>query len=1097
MQKLHAIGISLSSLAAITTLYLNQTSEVTHDPVPTQSAELSVEKNQSTPLPQLLPPITSTALDAADPLDTGECNGCTQEQSKFAHLTEAEKLATWQPEQTQSLEQRFPKHLKGANLVRSSVPSNLFDRLSNEEQQRLVEYGEMAIAHTFAPLPHLCWAKGTGASVTEAFSLTRSQAMLTNELDDPQPVFQGDTRWSRTATNPTNGSNPSGSGVTLTWSFIPDGTEISAGLSTPAPSDLIARLNASYGSSSTGDIQDAPWFVLFEQAFQEWSNITGNVYVYEPNDDGASFPLTSGQLGVRADIRIAGARIDGDFGTLAFNYFPNNGDMVIDTADRNNLTNTNNGRQFFVNVLAHEHGHGLGLAHVCPVNQTKLMEPFANSAFVGAQFDELVTVQGLYGDQLERHGNLKNNNSPSNAYDLSTLSGTRNLENLSISTDADVDVFKFQVSNGTRLRVEAIPTSTAPYAEGSQNSDGSCSDGTIYDPRNRQSLSIRVLDSNGTTVIASSSSPAIGKTEVLDNVLLSNTNSDYFIEINGGNENSGSDNNAQVYNLVITQENAQLLEASNFTIVSESCQPNNDAIDPNETVRAQLTIRNSGLSTISSPSVTLRSASNLTIIDSATKNLPSLAVNQTTTVTYDFRLTGDCGSADSLAFDLVSNDGTSTHTETFNLGVLNALLDIDFEQSNSLPSELSQSSNTSSTQWQVVSSNAIEGARSVQSNGIAQINSAFLTTESFTPTAEIKELSFDHLYTIEETYDGGVLEIQIDGGAWTEWTVAGGTFLQGGYNATINSGFGSAIAGRQAWTGIVQNTLSTVAVFPNNALGNSVRVRWHFASDSSVTSDFWRIDNISLTGYTCCSGSSVLPEISITASDANAQEFDTTDTAAFTIASNISPSADLSVPYTVSGTASSGSDYLALAGVSTIDAGTQQSNIKVTAIQDLLSEGDETLIVTLTDTSSYTIGTASASVTIQDLPVDNWRNENFPASAPNTDDIEDFDNDGTSNLIEYALGTDPTTSTSPIQSTLNENGTRLQFTFPENMNLTDVQYIVESSTSLTNGSWSTASVDLDPGPTGSDGMRQVTASVDLTSTQRFIRLRVVRITAQP
>jgi len=105
-----------------------------------------------------------------------------------------------------------------------------------------------------------------------------------------------------------------------------------------------------------------------------------------PNDDGnpisnvgSAYP---GSLGVRGDVRIGGHLIDGNSNILSYNYFPNNGDMVIDTADNfyENLTGNSLGLR---NVLAHEHGHGLGFEHVCLINQTKLMEPFISFAFDG------------------------------------------------------------------------------------------------------------------------------------------------------------------------------------------------------------------------------------------------------------------------------------------------------------------------------------------------------------------------------------------------------------------------------------------------------------------------------------------------------------------------------------------------------------------------------------------------------------------------------------------------------------------------------------------------------------------------------------------
>lgn len=1093
MHTKSTLAVSLVCLVALTTFYISRTEDSpksTNTSTTGISADLLSEENNAAPP---VKPVPARHFYVEDLENSDNCFGCTKGQNAEKQLSVDDKLATWELDDTIYLTEHFLKFTNGTKLIQRSITSNLFKRLDFEDQKRLVSYATTAESHDFAPIPHLCWYPGTDKSLTEAFSLVRSQALSEINSDGQQPVFQGNDRWSVTATD--GSSNPNTSAVTLTWSFLPDGTTISQDIDSPSSSNLIARLNAAYGASTSGNIQDAPWFELFERAFSEWSNITGNIYIYEPNDDGASFPISPGSRNLRGDIRIGGTRIDGDNNILAFNYFPNIGDMVIDTDDVNNFRDTVTGRNFFINVLAHEHGHGLGLSHVCPVNQTKLMEPFASSSFVGAQFDELITIQGLYGDPLERHGDLRNNDSTVNAYDLSSLNGIRTLADLSISNNDDSDVFKFRVENGSRLKVELIPTSVTAYAEGSQNNDGSCSVGTLFDPRNRQDLSFRVLASDGSSVIAESSTSPIGQAEVIDNILLGNVDQDYFIEINGGDENSGDSNNAQVYSLVLTQTNTQTLSASNFTIISESCQPNNSQIDPNEAIQARFTITNTGDGRIESPTVSLNSAPNLSIIGDATRSLASMEVNQSTTVTFNFRVAGECGSEASIELALDTGAGISTHTERFDLGEVNSILNINFEQDPGLPSELTQFSGNPLAQWRVTSSNAIEGSRSVQSTGVDEANAALLTTSSFTPTANIRELTFDHAYDFEDQYDGGILEIQIGQGFWVEWTAAGGTFTNGGYDDTILSTSGSPLVGRMAWTGNSTTTVvSTTAVFPDIAIGKEVKVRWHFASDFTIASDFWRIDNIQLRGFTCCIS---IPEISITASDPSAKEFDIADTGQFTVNSDFAPTSDLNVPYTVSGSATSGSDFVALAGVSTISAGSLSTPITVTAIRDNTVEGDETISLTLTPGTGYTIGSSSATVTVLDLPIDNWRHNNLPRATENIADLDDFDQDGLLNLIEYAFGLTPTqSSTLPIETKLDSTGTKLELIFTENTTLEDIQYIVESSTSLASGSWSTNGITRTDGSTNAEGIRQVTASVDVSDTRRFLRLRIVRLSSQ-
>jgi subtilase family serine protease/subtilisin family serine protease len=84
-------------------------------------------------------------------------------------------------------------------------------------------------------------------------------------------------------------------------------------------------------------------------------------------------------------------------------------------------------------------------------------------------------------------------------------------------------------------------------------------------------------------------------------------------------------------------------------------------------------------------------------------------------------------------------------------------------------------------------------------------------------------------------------------------------------------------------------------------------------------------------------------------------------------------SSPLTVYYTVGGTATAGSDYVALPGRVTIPEGVADVTIAVDALDDPSIESDETVVVTLASDASYTLGSpSSASVTIvsDDLPPD-------------------------------------------------------------------------------------------------------------------------------
>ena len=95
--------------------------------------------------------------------------------------------------------------------------------------------------------------------------------------------------------------------------------------------------------------------------------------------------------------------------------------------------------------------------------------------------------------------------------------------------------------------------------------------------------------------------------------------------------------------------------------------------------------------------------------------------------------------------------------------------------------------------------------------------------------------------------------------------------------------------------------------------------------------------------------------VSIAANDATASETPT-DNGQFTVTlggGKIAPAGGMSVSYTVSGTATGGTDYAALTGSVTIAAGRASAAIDVTGIvDDAIVEGNETVIVTLTGTDN-------------------------------------------------------------------------------------------------------------------------------------------------
>ena len=113
-------------------------------------------------------------------------------------------------------------------------------------------------------------------------------------------------------------------------------------------------------------------------------------------------------------------------------------------------------------------------------------------------------------------------------------------------------------------------------------------------------------------------------------------------------------------------------------------------------------------------------------------------------------------------------------------------------------------------------------------------------------------------------------------------------------------------------------------------------------------------------------------QVTVTALTPQATEAGTT-TGAFTVTRTGDISVPLSVNYTVAGAAVPGSDYVALPGTTTIQAGSSTSTVIVTPIDDGAFENDESVILTLSADTAYALGSpATGTVTIvsDDLPPD-------------------------------------------------------------------------------------------------------------------------------
>ncbi len=395
--------------------------------------------------------------------------------------------------------------------------------------------------------------------------------------------YNATSRWTSTASGSTGSQ---GDAATILWSLVPDTVSIPASISGEATSNsqLFSRMDTLFAAQGGR----ATWVQQFVRVFSRWQSLSGMNYtrVTATNssgnldaDDGAVWS-SSGAIGLRGDVRISMHPIDGGSGILAYNSFPGGGvggNMVIDSGESwSNGSTGNTPYRFLRNVVMHEHGHGLGFAHVCPSNGTKLMEPFYSGSYDGAQQDDIRAVQRQYGDPYEP------NNSAATAVFLGTLGtssglglgampttvagdtivypAVSNAGLLSIDANAEVDYWSFDTTANILVTIAITPLGSS-YVDNNQDGSGSdgCSgaSGGTTNALAISNLVLAVVNSAGTGGLALSDVSPEGTPETLASFLLSG-DSNYKLKVSESNAPTES----QLYKFSITVLGATTVTAS-------------------------------------------------------------------------------------------------------------------------------------------------------------------------------------------------------------------------------------------------------------------------------------------------------------------------------------------------------------------------------------------------------------------------------------------------------------------------------------------------------------------------------------------------------
>ena len=140
-------------------------------------------------------------------------------------------------------------------------------------------------------------------------------------------------------------------------------------------------------------------------------------------------------------------------------------------------------------------------------------------------------------------------------------------------------------------------------------------------------------------------------------------------------------------------------------------------------------------------------------------------------------------------------------------------------------------------------------------NDPPSISDKRLDSPSFMVNTPAASVTFRNNYNLESGggffYDGGVLEISINGSSFDDITAVGGSFVAGAYNGTISTSFSNPLGGRMAWSASSGGFITSTANLPPAAAGQMVVLRWRMGSDNSTTGQGWRIDNVVVSEPAC------------------------------------------------------------------------------------------------------------------------------------------------------------------------------------------------------------------------------------------------------
>lgn len=331
----------------------------------------------------------------------------------------------------------------------------------------------------------------------------------------------------------------------------------------------------------------------------------------------------------------------------------------------------------------------------------------------------------------------------------------------------------------------------------------------------------------------------------------------------------GTPTGSNLINALVSPVYVPVIAAAGLKLLAESCLPTNGAVDPGEMVTVSFALQNSGLANTTNLVATLL-ATNGVLAPGAPQSYGVLAAGgPAASQPFTFTPIGACGSTITTVLQL--QDGPAdlgTASFTLPLGKFTAWTtfaeSFDGVTAPGLPPAWTTTVSGGASNWVTTAAASDSPPNSAFGAEPPYPGVGELVSPAMPILSSSAQLSFRNQYSFETSpddvtvgYDGGVLEVQIGSGLFTDILAAGGSFAGGGYTGIIDvTDTDNPLSGRLAWTGQTSGFITTTVNLPAAAAGQSLCLKWRLGTDTGnyFGGAGWYIDSVSISdgSYACC-----------------------------------------------------------------------------------------------------------------------------------------------------------------------------------------------------------------------------------------------------